>query len=235
MFVKPNKTVGMVVFPDMTHLDFAGPYEVFQRIPTLDVLILAKTLDPIRTQHGLRVLPEMILTAPPRVDVIFIPGGPGVNQLMEDPAMLSFLRQHSATAEWITSVCTGSLVLGAAGLLRGYRATSHWMSLQLLESFGAIPTRERVVVDRNRITGAGVSSGIDFALTLTAKLAGEQLAQMIQLELEYDPEPPYQAGSPNNVDLLILNRVTRKSERIQDERIEIVQRAVKRLEIFEKE
>jgi cyclohexyl-isocyanide hydratase len=190
--------IGMVLFPGLTQLDLTGPAEVFGRMPGATVHYLWKTTDPIQSDRGLVLVPSMTFADCPRLDMICVPGGPGQIALMDDAETLAFLRRVAADCRLVTSVCTGSLVLAAAGLLTGYRATSHWTSIDQLSMLGAIPVSERVVRDRNRITGAGVTSGIDFALTVVADLMGPDVAQEIQLQMEYDPAPPYQAGSPRS-------------------------------------
>ena len=193
--VKPL-SIGLLLFPAVTQLDLTGPYEVFRRIPGATVHLLWKDLAPVHSDGGLAILPTATLADCPPLDVICVPGGPGQVDLMADVEVLEFLRTTAPTCRYVTSVCTGSLVLGAAGLLDGCRATCHWSSLDQLRLLGAKPVDERVVIDGNRITGAGVTSGIDFALTLTAELAGKALAERIQLSMEYDPAPPFQSGSP---------------------------------------
>src|SRR5256884_1435286 len=190
--------IGLLLFPRLTQLDLTGPYEVFARLPEAQVLLVGS--GEARSDTGLRLQPDVGHADAPQLDVICVPGGPGVNDAMEDEALLRFLRAQAERAAWVTSVCTGALVLGAAGLLRGYRATTHWLSMDLLARFGAIPVEERVVIDRNRATGGGVTAGIDFGLRLAAELRGEQVAQAIQLGMEYDPAPPFQAGSPRTAD-----------------------------------
>jgi cyclohexyl-isocyanide hydratase len=196
----PPETVriGLVLFPNVTQLDLTGPAEVFGRMPGAEVTLLWKNLDPVSSDRGMRILPNATFKSCQSLDVICVPGGPGQIALMEDEETLQFLRRIAPDCRLITSVCTGSLVLGAAGLLAGYRATCHWSSLDQLSLLGAYPVNERVVRDRNRITGAGVTSGIDFGLTVVAELAGEEVAKEVQLQMEYDPEPPYQAGSPRS-------------------------------------
>ena len=187
--------IGMLVFSGMTSLDFAGPLDVFARLPDTEVCVLAKSLDPVVTDIGLRELPSMRMADAPMLDLLFIGGGPGVNALMEDEETISFLTSRAPRAQYVTSVCTGALVLGAAGLLRGYKAATHWAAMDILRYFGAEPIPERVVIDRNRITGGGVTAGIDFALTIAALLHGPQQAQAMQLGMEYDPHPPFAGGS----------------------------------------
>lgn len=187
--------IGMLLFPDLTQLDLTGPAEVFSRVPGCEVHLVWKTLEPVRSDRGMAILPDATFATCPKLDVICVPGGPGQVALMDDAETLDFLRRMAATCRLVTSVCTGSLVLGAAGLLRGYRATSHWSSIDQLALLGAVPVAERVVCDRDRMTGAGVTSGIDFALAVAAELRGEAVAREIQLQLEYDPAPPFEGGS----------------------------------------
>lgn len=189
--------IGLLLFPDVTQLDLTGPWEVFARTPGVECHLIWKDLQPVRSDRGLSILPTTTFAGCPPLDVICVPGGPGQIALMSDDVTLNFLRQQAEQAKWVTSVCTGSLVLGAAGLLKGYRATSHWSSIDQLALLGAEPVSQRVVRDRNRISGAGVTSGIDFALTLVAEIAGDAVAKSVQLQMEYDPEPPFTSGSPH--------------------------------------
>lgn len=225
-----NLTFGLILFPDMTQLDLTGPFEVFARMPGVTVHLLWKTLDPVRTERGLTITPTATFDACPKLDLICVPGGPGQVALMEDRAVLDFLRQTASTCRYITSVCTGSLVLGAAGLLNGYRATTHWASHDQLAMLGAEPVDARVVIDRNRITGAGVTSGIDFALAVAAHLAGEDVAKQIQLQMEYAPEPPFAAGTPASAGPIVTARVMAKMESFQTRRREVTIRAAAALE-----
>ena len=206
--VSANVRIGLVLFPNVTQLDLTGPAEVFGRMPGADVALLWKTLDPVSSDRGMRILPTDTFESCGSLDVICVPGGPGQIALMEDEETLQFLRRIAPGCRLITSVCTGSLVLGAAGLLTGYRATCHWSSLDQLSLLGAYPVDERVVRDRNRVTGAGVTSGIDFGLTVVAEIAGDKVAQEVQLQMEYDPEPPYQTGSPRSApaELVVATR-----------------------------
>ncbi len=169
--------VVMLLYPRMTQLDLTGPFEVLTGFKELTLHLVGKNADPIIDSGGLRLLPTTTFADCPKADILFVPGGPGQISLMEDKEFLSFLRRQASDAHYVTSVCTGSLLLAAAGLLTGYRATCHWLSLEQLAYFGAVPVAERVVIDRNRITGAGVSSGIDFALTLAAELFGDERAK----------------------------------------------------------
>jgi cyclohexyl-isocyanide hydratase len=211
-------TVGMILFPRLTQLDLTGPYEVFARMRDTHVHLAAASPDPVRSEHGLAILPDTTFDAAPRFDILCVPGGTGINDRLDDEPFLAFLRRQGEQARFVTAVCTGALLLGAAGLLRGYRATTHWLSLDLLRLVGAEPVAERVVIDRNRITGGGVTAGIDFALTVASLLQGEAVAREIQLMMEYDPQPPFRDGSPRTADAATIQRVTASRQRIQDER-----------------
>jgi cyclohexyl-isocyanide hydratase len=192
--------IGMLLFPRLTQLDLTAPYEVLHRIPEANVRLLWKDKAPVRTDSGFALLPDTTLDDCPPLDVVFVPGGYGQVALMSDDAVLSFLRRQASAARYVTSVCTGALVLGAAGLLEGYEATTHWAYVDLLARFGATYVKKRVVRDRSRITAGGVTAGIDFGLTMAAELAGERVAKTIQLALEYDPEPPFASGHPDVAD-----------------------------------
>ncbi|KQP41543.1 hypothetical protein ASF49_17425 [Methylobacterium sp. Leaf104] len=199
--------IGLLAFPDVQQLDLTAPYEVFVGIPEARVHLVAADRGPVTSSTGLVLAPTLAMADCPQLDVLCVPGGLGVNPLMRDAAVLAFLRDQAARARYVTSVCTGALVLGAAGLLRGRRATTHWASLDLLAAFGAIPVAERVVRDGNLLTGGGVTAGIDFALTLAAELSGQPAAEAIQLGLEYAPAPPFAAGSPAGAGPAVLAAV----------------------------
>jgi cyclohexyl-isocyanide hydratase len=199
--------IGLVLYPRLTQLDLTGPFEVLHRLPDAKVHLVWKDTQPVYSDSGLGLLPTMTFAECPPLDVVFVPGGHGQVALMTDPVVLDFLRQHGRTARYVTSVCTGALVLGAAGLLDGYNAATHWAFTELLPAFGACHVPGRVVVDRNRITGGGVTAGIDFALRLVAELAGEDLAKAIQLGLEYDPAPPFRSGHPDVADPALVAQV----------------------------
>jgi cyclohexyl-isocyanide hydratase len=216
---------GMLVFPNLTQLDLTGPYEVLARLPGAETLLLWKSLDPVRSEHGLTILPMATLSSSPPLDLVLVPGGAGINPLLEDPEVLAFLRRAAETARYVVGICTGSLVLGAAGLLRGRRAATHWMSRELLRAFGAEPVAERVVVDGNLFTGGGVTAGIDVALTVAAEIAGRATAEAIQLGIEYAPAPPFQSGSPETADPAVLSSVLARAEPRQRDRAERVARA----------
>lgn len=188
--------IGFVLFPNLTQLDLTGPWEVFAKLPDATCHLLAPDLQPVKSSSaGLTILPTTTYASCPQLDVVCVPGGPGHLQAMEDAATLDFLKRQAPGCRYVTAVCTGALVLAAAGLLKGYRATTHWMSLERLAAFGAEPVSDRVVTDRNRVTGGGVTAGIDFGLALVAALAGETVAREIQLQIEYEPQPPY-GGNP---------------------------------------
>jgi transcriptional regulator GlxA family with amidase domain len=187
----------IVLFDRFTALDVVGPYEVLSSLPGAQVVFAAPEPGPVVNEKGtLRLTADAALTEVPQPDVILVPGGPGQHAHMTDEALLGWLRRADTHSTWTTSVCTGSLLLAAAGLLNGRRATTHWLALDQLASLGAVPAAGRVVTDGKYLTGAGVSAGLDMALTLAGKLAGDAVAQSVQLALEYDPQPPYQAGSP---------------------------------------
>jgi cyclohexyl-isocyanide hydratase len=200
--------IGFLVFPRVQQLDLTGPYEVLAMVPGARVHLVAKTPEPVATATGLVLTPTVHFAECPALDVVCVPGGSGVNPLMEDAETLGFLRRQAEGARYLTSVCTGALVLGAAGLLRGKRATTHWAAHDLLAALGAIPTQGRVVRDGNLITGGGVTAGIDFGLALAAELADEATAKAIQLHLEYAPAPPFDAGRPETAapDILAATR-----------------------------
>jgi cyclohexyl-isocyanide hydratase len=188
--------IGILIFPKVTQLDATGPAQMLARVPDARIHMIWKTRDPVPTDAGFSIVPNATFADCPQLDLVCVPGGTGQIELMTDQETLDFLRKQAAGARYITSVCTGSLVLGAAGLLEGYRSACHWAWRDMLADFGAIPVAERVVRDRNRISGGGVTAGIDFGLAVAAELAGEEVAKSIQLGFEYDPQPPFDCGSP---------------------------------------
>ena len=210
--------IGMLIFPGLTQLDFTAPHEAFSRVKDINIFIIAKELHSVTASDGLSLNPNTALQDSPVLDLIFVPGGPGVSQLMADMEILNFLRQQAETARYVTSVCTGSLVLGAAGLLQGYRATTHWTCMDLLPYFGAISTAERIVVDRNRITGGGVTAGIDFALQVISEIYGDSEACAVQLLLEYNPQPPFHSGHPSVADPTLVAKVLQRLDSLQKQR-----------------
>ena len=217
--------IGLLLFPNVTQLDMTGPYEVFIKFPDAKVHLLWKTLDPVTAAGGMRLLPSATLADAPQLDLVCVPGGAGMNALLNDDEVLDFLRRQASGARYVTSVCTGSLVLGAAGLLRGRRATTHWMSLPMLAAFGCEPVAERVVVDGNIVTGGGVTAGIDFALTVAGELLGAEAAERIQLGMEYDPHPPFDAGSPERAGSSVVEAVCEAAAARQTEREVEIERA----------
>ena len=219
-------SIGMCLFPRLTVLDLIGPYEVFSRMPNTRIHLIAATLDPVVSENDLAIIPDTLMAASPSCDVLFVPGGNGVNEMFDDEPFLAFLREQGQQARFVTSVCTGALLLGAAGLLRGYQATTHWLSLDLLPLVGAEPVAERVVVDRNRITGGGITAGIDFGLTLAALLHGESVAREIQLMMEYDPKPPFDSGSPVTADRAVVDEIRSARRVVQEDRRRKIERIV---------
>ena len=177
--------IACVLFPDFTQLDLTGPFEVFHRLPDAVVHLVAATAEPVESEGGLAIVPTLTFDELPICDVLFVPGGPGVNEAMLDEELIAFVQRHAARASWITSTCTGSLLLGAAGLLAGFEATAHASALEFLEAFGAWPKQERVVVSGNRITGAGVTAGIDVALRIAEEIHGPRVAEEVRVAIEY--------------------------------------------------
>ncbi len=221
--------IGIVLFPRVTQLDFTGPLQVFSSVPGAKVHLICKRIEPVPSDSVLTITPTTSFADCPQLDVICVPGGLGTDDMINDEEMLAFLRKQAEGAKYVTSVCTGSLVLGAAGLLKGYRATSHWTMVDFLSAFGATPTRTRVCTDRNRVTGGGVTAGIDFALTLVSQLVDRQTAEAIQLRLEYNPAPPFSAGSPETAPPEILAFMREKYAAAQERRREVLGRAAARL------
>jgi cyclohexyl-isocyanide hydratase len=221
--------IGLLIFPKVTQLDLTGPLQVFSSVPGAKVHLIWKRIEPVPSDSVLTLTPTVTFADCPQLDVICVPGGGGTDDMVNDEEMLGFLRRQAAGAKYITSVCTGSLVLGAAGLLRGYRAATHWTAMEFLSAFGAVPTRTRVCVDRNRITGGGVTAGIDFALTLVSLLVDRPTAELIQLRLEYNPAPPFNSGSPDTAPPEILALLHEKIAPNQQRRTEAIKRAGVRL------
>jgi cyclohexyl-isocyanide hydratase len=221
--------IGLLVFPKVTQLDLTGPVQVFSSVPGANLHLIWKRIEPVQSDSVLVLTPTVTFADCPQLDVICVPGGVGSDDLLNDEEVLAFLRKQAEGAKFVTSVCTGSLVLGAAGLLRGYRAATHWTAMDNLSAFGATPTRSRVVVDRNRVTGGGVTAGIDFALTLVSKLVDEKTAQAIQLRLEYNPAPPFNAGSPDTAPAEVLALINERIGPHKARRAEAVARAAARL------
>ena len=219
--------IGFLCFPKVTQLDLTGPVQVFSAVS--DVHLVWKNVEPVSTDTVITLKPTISFADAPQFDVVCVPGGQGTDQLVEDAEVLDFLRKQAAGARFMTSVCTGSLVLGAAGLLKGYRATSHWRAAHLLSLFGATPSRERVCIDRDRVTGGGVTAGIDFALTLVSMLIDRPTAEAIQLRLEYNPAPPFNAGSPETAPSDVLELAKQRFALSDGIRLGCAQRAAARL------
>lgn len=221
--------IGLLAFPNVTQLDLTGPLQVFSSIPGAKVHLIWKRIEPVTTDSVMVLTPTTTFADCPQLDVICVPGGAGADDMAGDDEMLAFLRKQAAGAKYVTSVCTGALVLGAAGLLKGYRATTHWSAIEFLAGFGAIPTKTRVCVDRNRFTGGGVTAGIDFALTLASELVDRKTAEAIQLRLEYNPAPPFNAGSPDTVSAEVLAFLQARIAPSHARRTELMGRAAARL------
>jgi cyclohexyl-isocyanide hydratase len=221
--------IGLVIFPKVTQLDLTGPVQVFSSVPGARVHLIWKRIEPVASDSVLTLTPTTTFADCPQLDVICVPGGVGTDDMVNDEEMLAFLRQQAEAAKYITSVCTGSLVLGAAGLLKGHRATTHWTAMDHLAPFGAVPEKTRVCVDRNRITGGGVTAGIDFALTLVSIMVDRRTAEMIQLRLEYNPAPPFNSGSPDTAPAEILAAMKERIAPFAQRRSEAVHRAAARL------
>lgn len=202
--------LAFLIFPDVTQLDLTAPVQVLSRLGNAKLDLVWATRDPVPTDAGFSILPTATFADVPRADILCVPGGFGVNAVIADDVAMDWVAAIGARATWVTSVCTGSLILGAAGLLKGYRAGCHWAQRDMLPLFGAEPVAERVVVDRNRVTGGGVTAGIDFALTLTAMLRGEAHARAVQLSLEYDPAPPFDSGSPERAGAALVENYRRR-------------------------
>ncbi|HEX4894483.1 MAG TPA: DJ-1/PfpI family protein [Hyphomicrobiaceae bacterium] len=221
--------IGFLVFPQITQLDFTGPLQVFSRVPGAKVHLIWKRIEPVPSDTVLAIMPTQALAECPQLDVICVPGGYGTDDLMVDDEVLAFLRKQAEGARYITSVCTGSTVLAAAGLLKGYRASTHWSAIGALSLLGAIPSHERVCMDGNRITGGGVTAGIDMALTLAARLVDQPTAEGIQLGIEYNPAPPFNAGSPETAPAAVRATLEEKMAPSQARRIEVAKLAAARL------
>jgi cyclohexyl-isocyanide hydratase len=223
--------IGSLLFEGVDQIDLTGPFEVLSRIPNASYRIYARTAEPVRDLKGLRLTPDATLADAPMLDVLHVPGGHGQEHLMEDAEVLGWIRKQAAGAHSVFSVCTGALLCGAAGLLRGRRATTHWASLHLLPFFGAIPVNERVVVDGNWVFAAGVTAGIDGALRLAAMLRGDETAQAIQLHIVYAPEPPFDSGTPETAPAAILEQARRSRAAITAQREATARRVAAKLGI----
>ncbi|MNQ58399.1 Isonitrile hydratase [compost metagenome] len=222
--------IGFLLFPQVQQLDLTGPYDVLASLPDVKVHLIWKDLIPVSASTGLVLKPTTTFDDCPDLDVICIPGGSGVGPLMEDPLTLAFIQAKAAKARYVTSVCTGALVLGAAGLLKGKRATTHWAYHDLLGLLGAIAVKDRVVRDGNLLTGGGITAGIDFALTLAAELYGDDAAQLLQLQLEYAPAPPFSSGDPLTAPGHVLEQAQQRVADALHQRRQITERAAARLD-----
>ena len=213
---------GILCFPGVQHLDLAGPHEVFASATDTTVHLIWKNCDPLEASSGLVLTPDTCFSNTPALDVLCIPGGGGVNALLTDQTVLDFVREKASEARFVTSVCTGALVLGMAGLLEGRRAATHWNAMDLLPRLGAIPVSERVVRDGNLITAGGVTSGIDFGLIVIGEMLGRQEAEIIQLMLEYEPAPPFDAGSPATASSATIDAATARTAASRSQRKKII-------------
>ncbi|SFT78669.1 DJ-1/PfpI family protein [Mesorhizobium sp. YR577] len=222
--------IGLLVFPLVTQLDMTGPLQVFSSLPGAKVHLVWKTLEPVQSDTPLRIPPTSTFADCPQLDVICVPGGYGTDDLLGDDEVLDFLRRQAEGARFVTSVCTGSLVLAAAGLLKGYRAATHWSAREALPLLGVELSRERVCVDRNRLTGGGVTAGIDLALTVIAHLVDPTAAETIQLRLEYNPQPPFNAGSPDTASPAVLAISQDRIKVAKQRRMELVRQAAARMQ-----
>lgn len=230
----PHEThleIGSLLFEGLDQIDLTGPFEVLSRIPNATYRLYGKTIEPIRDLKGLRLTPDATLSDAPQLDVLHVPGGFGQEALMDDAEVLAWIRKHAAGARSVFSVCTGALLCGAAGLLRGRRATTHWASFHLLPYFGAIPVNERVVVDGNFIFAAGVTAGIDGALRLAAELRGDDAARAIQLYMVYAPEPPFDSGTPETAPAGIVAQARQSVAGVTAQREATARRVADRLAI----
>jgi cyclohexyl-isocyanide hydratase len=223
--------IGSLLFEGLDQIDLAGPFEVLSRVPNATYRIYAKSAAPVRDVNGLRLAPDASLAEAPQLDVLHVPGGPGQEACMDDEEVLDWIRRQAAGARIVFSVCTGALLCGAAGLLNGRRATTYWAALHLLPYFGAIPVEERVVVDGNLVCAAGVTAGIDGALKVAALLRGDRAAETIQLYMQYAPEPPFDAGSPDTAPLEVTAAVRNATAEIMARREKTARRVAERLGI----
>ncbi|WP_296614008.1 DJ-1/PfpI family protein [Sphingomonas sp.] len=226
----PPISVAFLLFPNVTQLDLTGPAQVLSRLGNVTLDLVWKDRAPIATDAGFAIVPTATFAEVPRADILCVPGGMGVTEVIADDQAMAWVRAVGAEARWVTSVCTGSLILGAAGLLKGYRAATHWSWRDYLAMFGAEMLPERVVVDRNRVTGGGVTAGIDFALTLMAEVRSPEFAKAVQLSLEYDPAPPFDAGSPEKAGPELVATYQRRVAQLAPDREEKFRAAAARLD-----
>ncbi len=217
--------VNFLLFEGLTQLDMTGPYEVLAGAPGFTVDFVAKTRDPVRSDRGLCFVPTQAIASAPPCDLLVVPGGPGTDDAIVDADWVAFTRAQGLAARYVFGICTGSLLLGAAGLLRGRRASSHWRARELLSRFGAIPSDERMCVDGKFYTAGGVTSGIDMGLKVVADLCGEDVAKLIQLQIEYDPKPPFPGGTPKTSEPAVVQRYLEMSQARFERRSQAVDRA----------
>jgi cyclohexyl-isocyanide hydratase len=222
-------SVAFLLFPGVTQLDLTGPAQILSRLGNVTLDLVWKTIAPVETDSGFSILPTATFADVARADILCIPGGMGTTGVINDDAAMAWVKQIGDEAQWITSVCTGSLILGAAGFLNGYQATTHWAWMDYLPLFGAQPVKARHVIDRNRATGGGVTAGIDFALALTAAIRGEAHAKFVQLSLEYDPAPPFDAGSPKKAGSAAVDAYTARADALAPNRAADFKAAAARL------
>jgi cyclohexyl-isocyanide hydratase len=211
--------IGGLIFPNMDQCDFTGPFEALARVPNSTFMTIWKDKQPVRDLAGMQLLADTTIAEAPQLDVLLVPGGHGQEALMHDEEVLGFIRKQAAGARYVFSVCTGALVCGAAGLLHGKRATTHWTAMEVLPLFGAIPSQERVVIDGKFVSAGGVTSGIDGSLIMVSLLRGETVAQELQLYMAYDPKPPFNAGSPTTAPESVLRTVTQRAQPITEKRL----------------
>ncbi|RCS54958.1 DJ-1/PfpI family protein [Bremerella cremea] len=223
--------IGAIIFPEMDQIDLTGPYAVLSRLPGSSIQLIGQKKEQIRDHLGLSLVPDVALEDARPIDLLLVPGGPGQEALMEDETVLSFIRQRASTAKCVFSVCTGSLICGAAGLLKDKVATTHWTALPLLKYFGAKPSEKRVAIDGNFVSAAGLTAGIDGALTVAALLRGDEVAQAIQLAIQYAPEPPFECGSPDIAPPEILAKVKSNVAPLTELREKTAKRVAERLGI----
>jgi cyclohexyl-isocyanide hydratase len=234
MMMNTRLYIGALIYPNVDQADFTGPFEVLSRIPDSSFHVIAKDRNPICDVRGLILTPELTFQEAPRLDVLVVPGGAGQEELMEDEITLAFLRDQASTARYLFSVCTGALLCGAAGLLRGVNATTHWTALDLLGYFGALPVNRRVVIDGKCVSAAGVTAGLDGAFRLVSLLRGDEVAQQIQLSVEYAPEPIFNAGTPQTAPADILKVVRSSYEDVANRRLATARKVAARLGIARK-
>ena len=221
--------IAFLLFPNVTQLDLTGPAQFLSRLPDAKVDLVWERIEPIPTDAGFSILPTATFADVPAADLLCVPGGMGIADVIDHAPALDWVLQVGSGAQWVTSVCTGALVLGAAGLLDGYKATTHWAWHDKLALFGAEPVQARHVIDRNRATGGGVTAGIDFALALMAEIAGADYARAVQLALEYDPAPPFDCGSPDKAGQDLVATYQARAARLAPGRMERLEASARRL------